>query len=189
MELSKQQLAKLPAEVQQVIKDQAREIANQRERNQKLVASVVAQQLGAGTMLKSEPRIDWKTTRDTGVETFYKRQFHTLFAHTIHTRETLQRGLDIIDAKEARGELPLAQLDTPLVESNRFAQDPKDEHGQKNAPTFWNDAKSLLKIEWFEDHVIRDSMTAYDRLAQDESDRYVSVGQRAINAQKTAKSA
>ena len=186
MELSKQQMAKLSPEVQQLIKSQAREIAEQKERTSKLVDSVYGKQIAAGTMLKTDPRVDKVASNANGETTYFKRTFHMFYLHNILDRAMLMRGLEILDFKESKGKVGLVQLDTPLSESNKYAQDPKDELGDKQAPTFWNDSNSKVKMQWFEDHEITSPENAYDRLHADESQRYVSVAQRAINAQKSA---
>jgi hypothetical protein len=105
------------------------------------------------------------------------------YLHNILDRPMLMRGLEILDAREAAGKVGLVQLDTPLSESNKMAQDPKDEDGDKSAATFWNDSKSMLKMQWFEDHAVSSPENAYDRLDPDEQNRYVSVAQRVRNAQ------
>ena len=183
MELSKQQMAKLSPEVQQLIKSQAREIAEQKERTSKLVESVYGKQIAAGTMLKTDPRVDKVASNANGETTYFKRTFHMFYLHNILDRAMLMRGLEILDFKESKGKVALVHLDTPLSESNKYAQDPKDEDGNKQAPPFWNDSNSMLKMQWFEDHAETSPETAYDRLDPIETNRYVSVAQRVKNAQ------
>ena len=183
MALSKQDLAKLPAEVRKHIEAQDRKIAENNERTSKLVESVYGKQIAAGTMLKTDPRIDKVASNENGETTYFKRIFHMFYLHNIMDRAMLMRGLEILDFKESKGKVALVQLDTPLSESNKYAQDPKDEEGNKQAPTFWNDSNSMLKMQWFEDHAEKSPETAYDRLDPIEANRYVSVAQRVKNAQ------